>query len=407
MCPHPRRPARTSPPPPRRPASRHRTPTPRPPTYVALLGVVGAIALVAVLVAVLLPSSEERPKNKQPYPVVAATGIFAKGTSGVAFSPDGETLATGGEDGKVRLWNAATRKERAALAEKNWSGDPSRVVGVTFSADGETLATRTGTHLVGVWDVARRRQVRGIEETAYSLALSPDGKWIALGDSVGANLWELGSRREDPRAHLSQNLYATDMAFSPDGRTLASVGDFSDQRCQVDNEPAKLWDLTRLDPEPYGQGDPRHDFALEDVTYAVAFSPDGKTLATGGQDGDVRLWDVATGRLKATLAHRFVTEARDLAFSPDGRTLAVTAEGRVLLWNLANRKPRAILADDVTGFGADISEPAFSPDGRLLAGSTTGGGAPEETPTPGDTTEADAAEDSGVRLWKVPSGTAR
>ncbi|MFJ9675699.1 WD40 repeat domain-containing serine/threonine protein kinase [Streptomyces sp. NPDC101221] len=379
--------------------------TPSAPPYAALLGVVGAIALVVVLVVVLLPSSEETPENKQPYPVVAATDIFAEGTSGVAFSPDGETLATGGEDGKVRLWNAATRELRATLTEKNWSGDPSRVVGVTFGADGKTLATRTGTHLVGVWDVARRREVRRIEETAYSLALSPDGKRIALGDSAGANLWDLGGRSEDPRAHLSQNLRATDMAFSPDGRTLASVGDFSDQRHQADNEPAKLWDLTRLDPRPYGQGDPRHDLALEDVTYAVAFSPDGKTLATGGQDGGVRLWDVATGRLKATLTHRFVTEARDLAFSPDGRTLAVTADGRVLLWNLADRKPGAILADDETGFGADVRELAFSPDGRFLAGSTAGGGAPEETPAPGTGTDSDAVEDSGVRLWKVPKAT--
>ncbi|MDV9196502.1 WD40 repeat domain-containing protein [Streptomyces sp. Wh19] len=200
-----------------------------------------------------------------------------------------------------------------------------------------------------------------------------------------------------------------DMAFSPDGKTLASVGDASDKRSYPNNEPAKLWDLTRIDPEPYGQGAPRRNLALEDVTYAVAFSPDSKTLATGGPGGDVRLWDVATGRLKATLANRLF-EARDLAFSPDGRSLAVTADGGVLLWNLADRRPSAILADDDTGYGDDeVRELAFSPDGRFLAGSTTGGvdepdedsGTPDEYGAPDD-----AEANNGVRLWEVPSGSA-
>ncbi|GGY39187.1 protein kinase [Streptomyces anulatus] len=383
--------------------------TPSTPPYVALLGVVGVIALAAVLVAVLLPSSKKPPKSKQPYPVVAATAIFAKGTSGIAFSRDGRTLATGGEQGKVRLWDVATRKVRTTLIEKDWAGKPLRVLNVVFSADGKTLATRTYSHVVGVWDVAGRREIRRIEEHAYSIALSPDGKRITLGSSVGAGLWDVNSRSEDPRAHFTQEVRVTDVAFSSDGKTLASVGDASDNRSSPNNEPAKLWDLTRIDPEPYGQGDPRRNLALEDVTYAVAFSPDGKTLATGGPGGDVRLWDVATGRLKATLANRRI-EARDLAFSPDGRSLAVTADGGVLLWNLADRRPSAILADDDTGYGDDeIRELAFSPDGRLLAGSTLGGvDEPDEGSDSPDQYGApdDREANNGVRLWEVPSGSA-
>ncbi|CAM5653106.1 Protein kinase OS=Streptomyces tendae OX=1932 GN=GUR47_11270 PE=4 SV=1 [Streptomyces tendae] len=383
---------------------------PSTPPYVALLGVVGVIALVGVLVAVLLPSSKKPPKSKQPYPVVAATDIFAKGSTGIAFGRDGRTLATGGEDGRIRLWDVTTRKVRATLVEKDRSGQPMSVLNVTFSADGKTLAARTYNSLVGVWDVAGRREIRRIEEHTYAIALSPDGKRIALGDIIGSELWDVDSRSEDARAHFTQEVRTTDVAFSPDGKALATVGDPSDKRSYPNNEPAKLWDLTRLDPEPYGQGDPRRNLALDDVTYAVAFSPDGKTLATGGPYSDVRLWDVATGRLKATLANDRV-QARDLAFSPDGRSLAVTADGGVLLWNLADRRPSAILSDDDSGYGDDkIRELAFSPDGRFLAGTTLGGvDEPDEDSDAPDEygPSNDPGAHHGVRLWKLPSGTAR
>ncbi|MFJ7628233.1 WD40 repeat domain-containing serine/threonine protein kinase [Streptomyces sp. NPDC097595] len=375
------------------------------PPYAVLLGVVGVLAMAVILIVVLLPSSHEPQPKRRPYPVVAATAIFARGTSGVAFGRDSTTLATGGDDGKVRLWDVTTRKVRTTLVEKDRTGEPMSVLNVVFSADGKTLAARTYNNLIGVWDVAGRREIRRIEEHTYAIALSPDGQRIALGNVIGTELWDVHSRSEKARAHFTQEVLTTDVAFSPDGKTLATVGDASEKRSYPNNEPAKLWDLTRIDPEPYGQGDPRHDLALEDVTDAVAFSPDGKTLATGGPQADVRLWDVATGRLKATVANR-LAEPRDLAFSPDGRSLAVTADGGVLLWNLADRKPSALLTDDDTGYGDDeIRELSFSPDGRYLAG-TTAGGVDESDEDSLDGASADPDAVNGVRLWKVPSGAA-
>lgn len=245
----------------------------------------------------------------------------------VAFSPDGNTLATGGGFEKSRnhlvLWSAHTHQKLAAL-----EGPFAEVQDIAFSPDSKAMATACGNGTVKVWDVstASERATLSVEFDALSVAFSPDGRILAAGDSVGdVWLWDTATwtERTIRKAHAEDWTPFTHVkvAFSPNGKVLASAGT---------DGTVKLWDVDTLEE--------RMTLNHPDGVDSLAFSPSGDLLATGSAANKqaVRLWDLTTGQTKALLPGVSL-----VAFSPDGKTLAATpmhSGGPVQLWNLAGQK---------------------------------------------------------------------
>ncbi len=183
-----------------------------------------------------------------------------------------------------------------------------------------------------------------------SVAFSPDGKTLASGsDDQSIILWDVATHQRLGAPLIGHSNLVTSVAFSPDGKTLASgSGDGS----------ISLWDLAthqRL-------GEPLTGHA--DQVRSVAFSPDGKTLASGSWDKSIILWDVATRQPLGALTGQS-DGVGSVAFSPDGKTLASgSGDGSVILWDLATGQR---LGEPLTGHSDQVRSVAFSPDGKILA----------------------------------------
>jgi WD40 repeat protein len=272
--------------------------------------------------------------------------------SSIGFSPDGHTLVSGGGEGSVIVWDVASRKPRETL-----SGDATPVCGVAFSPGSTTFYTSSQDGSIITWDLSgERRLIRPLPGVVASgvhstMALSPNGTVLAIPQRRGTVvLWDLtkGSRVAELHAQTLPGyvaLFGIGVAFSPDGRQLATAGQHPDE--------VVLWDLGKRSPigAPF-----RHERATR-----VAFSPDGKTLASGSDSGQVILWDVSTGK---SLARKGVKgSVSDLDFSPDGQLLAIAGTGTVGLWNAARREE--VFSFAVGGPGPTATD--FSADGRVLA----------------------------------------
>jgi WD40 repeat protein len=268
----------------------------------------------------------------------------------VAFSADGRLLASGSglweesRPGEVKVWDATTGRERLDVA-----GHQGAVAGVAFSPDDQRLAAASWDGTVRVWDLATRREVhtlRGARGAVKCVAFSPDGKILASGSwDRTIRLWDAASGRQLRilRGHTADVL---GVAFSPDGQRLASGGW---------DQSVRVWDVTRgaelLPPV-------RHT----DIVWGVAFSPDGQRLASVSQDGSAKVWD-ARGRQELATVRGHSGGVTAVAFSPGGRCLASAGWDRtVKVWDLTVDQQGGRFVASARGFRA-----ALSPDGQRLA----------------------------------------
>jgi WD40 repeat protein/transcriptional regulator with XRE-family HTH domain len=287
----------------------------------------------------------------------------------VAFSPNGRTLASAGDDDTIRLWDARTHKQLGAPLR----GHTDSVFRVTFSPDGRMLASAGIDKTVRLWDVHTHKQLgaplTGHSKGVIGVAFSPDGRTLAsASEDRTIRLWDVRSRRQLGAPLTGHTDQVESVAFRPDGRVLASGGD---------DDTIRLWD-TRTHAQ---LGAPLRGHA--DSIFRVAFSPDGRTLASASFDKTVGLWDTTTHKQLGDRLTGHTGAVIGVEFSPDGRTLASSsADKTIRLWDVRTRKA---LGAPLAGHTAGVQDIAFDRDGDILASGST---------------------DTTVRLWDVRRGHA-
>ncbi|HLO33841.1 MAG TPA: WD40 repeat domain-containing protein [Anaerolineales bacterium] len=295
--------------------------------------------------------------------LVSQLNGHAASVRSLAFSPDGKTLVSGSDDHTLILWDLQTGRQIGQL-----SGHTDDVKTVAFSPDDQTLASGSADHTVALWDVSTAlgastqsggligRPLNAHANWVLSIAFSPDGKTLASSGGDGQLiLWDVATGQ--PVRQLSGTTdWVSSVAFSPHGALLASGGG---------DGTLTLWDVST------GQSI-RQFSAHTGWVSTIAFSPDGKTLASGSYDQTVILWKVSTGRdTQAATLQRLrqlsghTDWVRSVAFSPDGRTLASGSDDHaIILWDVGTGQP---IGQPLSGHTDFVRAVAFSHDGKTLA----------------------------------------
>jgi WD40 repeat protein/serine/threonine protein kinase len=304
-----------------------------------------------------------------------ATGSVT--TFGLAVSGDGHTFLSSDSAGQVTVW--AFQRSILGTADE-------ALVGVAVQPNGKLVVTVGGEGTLRLWDVTTGdmvKQLAGPSGSPFDAAFSPDGsKLTGVGNNGTVTVWNVASGAEELKFSRPGTEF-TEVAYSPDGRTITVAGKSPSDAGKDHDRDEILFlradDLSVASRRATRQ-EPRNEQANDvNVNYptAIAYSPDGRSLAVTLSAGKVGLWNLADPGSEMTILTGHNGIATDAEFSPDGQTLVTAGSDRLVrLWRTRDGEPTGVL----NGHDATVRRVTFSPDGKMLS---------------------TASQDRILRLWDV------